>query len=581
MRHLRHFANLRTATALVAVLPIVLGAAASVGLAPVHAADDRPGAVGPPASLTPRGDRPAKAKRPAIRIEKLDDPGTDAVGLLSTSNGGFDADMWRGSDRQEVSAYLGTMPVTAALPERLSLMRRMLLTTAVPPAGKGTLSDLVSIRLDRLYAMGRLSDMAALARLAKIDKPNSIRVEAEIAGLLLDKRTDEACPRVRRYIANKPSEFLKRALLVCLRLTGEREEMARLLAILREDDPDFDPGLVTLIGGDPKAVDAEKLGAADPLKLALAIGVGAPVPSAWTKTDTPALLRALALFAELPVGTRLAAAEAAFAAGAIGRKALADIYVAATGDAKDDPGAVALKDYDAMTRARLYAAARAADGWSRMAILGRWWVLSRAAGDFGPTARLTAPLLDGIAPTQRFKDQAPLAARVLFFAGDVDAAMRWYRLLADAPFKDIEQEDDLALLAWIADAKEPGWTAERLRRWLARHSASARGREVTGAAFALADAFGLPPDRRDMWMAAVDERARRSAAGRRWYAIQRAAENRQLGEAVVRLQVTLGETLLVDASPNDLRQTIRVLRQLKLDAEARRLALQVLLAKGL
>ncbi len=86
---------------------------------------------------------------------------------------------------------------------------------------------------------------------------------------------------------------------------------------------------------------------------------------------------------------------------------------------------------------------------------------------------------------------------------------------------------------------------------------------------------------RDVWMATVDEKARLSAAGARWYAIQRAAENRQLGEALVRLQVTLGEQPLVKAPPNDLRQVVRVLRILKLDAEARRLAVQILLAKGL
>lgn len=559
----------------------ILTGVMSTAVPPAGAADVRPGAEARPIPTGPRTARPAEAKKPSIRIEKLDDPGTDAVGLLSRSNGGFGADMWRGSDRQEVTAYLGTMPTTAAVPERSSLMRRMLLTSAVPPPGEGTLSDLVSIRLDRLYSMGRLSDMAALARLAKIDKPNSIRVEAEVAGLLLDRNADEACPRVRRYLTNDPSDFLKRALLVCLRLTGKKDELDRLIAIMREDDPKGIPALMMLAGGDEKTIDSSKMGDIEPLKLSLAIGVGAEVPPKWAATKDPALARALALHAKLPVTARLAAAERAFAVGALSHKEMTDIYLAAAAGQKDDPGRVSLKDYDAMARARMFAAAKANDDWTRMSILGRWWVLARARGDFASAARLTAPLIAKLAPNRQYMDQAPLAARVLFFVGETDKAARWSALLTKSPFKDIEQEDDLALLASIAGAKDTGWNEARLRRWLARRTGGDAGRSLAGAAFAMLDGFGVAAERRKIWMAKVSDDARLSAAGSRWYAIQRAAENRQLGEALTRLQVTIGDTLLAKAPPNDLRQTIRVLRQLKLEAEARRLAVQVLLVKGL
>lgn len=586
MRHLRHFAISRSPRyrrcLAGTVCAVLLTASSLAGQGafgtPARAADDP---ASRPTRLSPKTTDPDAPRRPSIRVEKLEDPGTDAVGLLSRSNGGFGADMWRGSDRQEITAYLGTMPVTAALPERASLIRRLLLTTAVPPAGEGTLSDLVSIRLDRLYAMGRLGDLAGLARLARNDKPNSIRIEAEVAGLLLDRRTEEACALVQRYIAVKPGRFLNRALLVCTRLTGKAEDVERLVAILREDDAKFDPALVALAGDAPDKVDGETLGKIDPLKLALAIGVKAPVPAGWAKTDAPALLRAIALFAEVPVEARLRAAENAFAAGAIGEKSMGDIYLAATGKSAEDPGAIDFRDYGPMARARYYSAAAAAGGARRVDILGRWWVMARGAGDFALSARLSAPLLDGISPTNAMKDQAPLAARVLFFAGRADDATAWYRVIAKAPFKDIEQEDDLALIAWIAGANDHGWTTARLRRWIVRRTEGPGGRALAGAVFAVADALGLPADSRALWLPAVDANARLSAAGTRWYAIQRAAENRELGEALVRLQVTLGEVPLVKAAPNDLRQTVRVLRTLKLENEARRLALQTLIARGL
>ena len=134
--------------------------------------------LGPPIQLTPLGDpnAPADANQrrdvQGIQVNPLAATANDAVGTLEPAEGGLGPDVWSGMSRSQV---IRAIPELYALPASLTLrelQRRMLLTAARAPVEQGVgqpTTDLVSVRAERLWAMGELDGLAGLLKLLPLD----------------------------------------------------------------------------------------------------------------------------------------------------------------------------------------------------------------------------------------------------------------------------------------------------------------------------------------------------------------------------------------------------------------------------
>src|SRR5215471_12819430 len=160
-------------TRFAAALALLVGfggmAAAQVGqprnLLPSSPGDEGTPETAPPAPDTSAPPAPGTTTAPkGFEINTLDELGTDYAGPLEASKGGFATDMWRGTDRVKVERLLPLLKPTTS-PALADLTRRLLLSNAGAPAGKGSGANLLPPRAKLLADMGLAPEALALLKL--------------------------------------------------------------------------------------------------------------------------------------------------------------------------------------------------------------------------------------------------------------------------------------------------------------------------------------------------------------------------------------------------------------------------------
>src|SRR5204862_4125878 len=119
-----------------------------IQLVPQTAPDN--GEAPPPQGGTATGQPNAPQ---GFEITPLEAVGADYAGTLEPDKGGFGIDMWRGTDRVRVERLLPLLKPTSS-PILAELTRRLVLSNAASPAGKGSGASLLPPRARLLADMG-------------------------------------------------------------------------------------------------------------------------------------------------------------------------------------------------------------------------------------------------------------------------------------------------------------------------------------------------------------------------------------------------------------------------------------------
>lgn len=545
--------------------------------------------VGPPVPLTPgleEGGSPDEANPGEIEIEidtlTLVEP--DYAGPLEAAEGGFGIEMWRGTDRALVERLLPRLPLVPESPALRDLARRLLLSNAAAPPGPSGGLNLMVVRAERLAALGRPADAAALLRLVPSAQMTGEAARRLAESLLLLGETDAACAEVEAGIARFTEDvFWQKALIVCQAENGRRSEALLGLDLLREQAEEDEAFLALAeelagLGGREVA----SLPQPTPLHIALFRALARPLPADALAVGDPAVLAAAATLATDPV-ERLLAAERAARAGALDPAGLAQLYEA-DGALPGALAAAALGEGAAIgprERAALYrAAAAAASAEERAALLQRILQAARGA-DYPAAVAVHLPLLQQLAPTPPVAWFAAEAGRALYMAGRYEQAGAWLSLaqISDHPAA-AEAVPALWLLARIAGRAAPlAWDARAVESW--QRSAAAKAGGGAARLFAVLEAFGENPA--EAWRMLADGRAEpagRSPDPALWFALGSAAEAGRLGETVLLSLMSLGEGGVAAADPILLARVLESLRRVGLEAEARTLAFEALLPDG-
>ncbi len=560
---------------------------------------------GPPPAAGPTDEPAAPSGPPSATPSAVPDGGVtvgavaavdpSSVGLLTEEDGGFGADMWAGSDRAFVEALMPRLPVQTLSPAMQDLTRRLLLSEARVPAGAPEAPSFLGLRVERLGAGGRTDLVRDLLRLVPSRVRDAALARAEVDSMLLSGNHAGACANIEVLLGDDGDPYWLKGLTFCKALNGESAAAQLGVSLLKEEGGNGDEAffdLVASLAGDSKSAPGSLIDPS-PLHLAMLRAARLDVPDDAVPGARPAILRSIATSPNAPLATRLLAAERAEAAGALSPEALAEIYASveiSPGDrsrwrtlAADEAGPrvnallyqVASVETDPQTKARAVVTA-----------LSR----ARASGGFNTTARAMREVCASIEPAPGLAWAAPEIGRALLAVGDTASARRWLAMVSrnaspDSPdaavavldlWPLVQLVDIDGLLGWNADALSGWWAGERER---SGDDALERGAVI----LTLMDAvgYGVPET---LWRELLQSSLTVTAylpSVQLWRALTTASANGRVGETVLLSLLALGEIGPAGADLTTLHTVVSALKAVGLEPDARRLALESALAKGL
>lgn len=603
---------------------LIVGAA-TVGLgpapAPAHAQEapqplGAPGGVPPgPVQFEPVRPAPLQAPRQAVAPGRIDgapievgvlteiDP--SVLGLLDDGNGGLGQQMWQGTTRARVESLLPRLPMNTASPVMQDLSRRLLLTTAAVPEGTGTAPSLLGLRVERLMAGGRIADVNELLRVAATPVSDPALHRAQIDAMLLAGDYGGACQRVPALVAADPSADWLKTLAFCRALEQDSAAVTLAIALLRDRGEGGDEaffGLIDALAGGTGATLVTTLVDPTPLHLSMLRAANQPVPADAVDGAAPAILWAIATAPKAAANTvsveALDAAERAEAAGALPTNVLADIYAAVEYGAAEVDAALqtAATDRGPRVNALLFQAATVwTDPEARASALQAAWKAARADGTFATAARVNLPALLQLDPIPELLGLAPDAARAALAAGDLALAWRWLDLAARQAGTITPQGANSAAIAataqlWpLLQMADPAGaqtrSPARSRAWWQELPAASQGLETERRAllYTLFAALGepLPALAWEPMLAGPAAVAAVMPSPAVARAMADSAAAKRVGETVLLVLLTLGEAGTEGAGGATLVPVIQALRAIGLDKDARAVAVEAALGRGL
>jgi hypothetical protein len=559
-------------------------AAAQVGEPVQLLPQTTPGYETPPPAVPETGTGTGEPTAPqGFEIAPLDAIGTDYAGTLEPEAGGLGLDMWQGTDRIKVERLLPALKPTTS-PVLAELTRRLLLSNAAAPVGRGSGKNLMPLRAGLLADMGLVEDAVALLRLLPADQRDgdSARLLTELSWRAGD--SEGACAVVQESLPRLPVDnFWQEAAIFC-QLRADQTDQAMLgLDLLREQDK-TDEIFFTLadaVAGETK-VEIPPLPVVTPLYLAMARAAGLPVPKIAVHEPPPLML---ALIAESPEGdleSRLAMAETVAAAGVLSSKHLAAVYTAEP----EDPGtldtALDLPDIGATpaTRAILYqAAVHAPLPDERARFIQKALDADVLDPNYWARLQLYLPLLADIPATPELAWFAEDAARHLFAGGKLIEAQAWVAVLQQSAQTDTAVGaalPQLQALDYLVGESAPvpvdsilpasGAQSERLRALFAvfEEPSETTVSTLQSSSLAVVPTPAMPRQNVNLWLDLGD-----------------AAAKQRVGETVLLTLAALNATGLPNAEPEWLSRSIKSLRDVGLAQESRRLAIEAAIVNGL
>jgi hypothetical protein len=532
----------------------------------------------PPPSAAPQ-PTPAAATDRGITTTPLGQPDIAWQGTLGEGEHRLPPTMWRGTPRALVAVALAQLGPNSS-PTLQALTRRLLLSNADAPAGADPPDQpgLLALRLTRLAALGEIDGAAAVLDAL----PQKLRDDEKLARLgveLLFARNDAraACQQAQASVAQYQGAWWARAVIACQALSGEREQAALGLSLLREQkappDPAFD-ALVAAEAGHPAKL--ERLPQTSPILLTLLAAAKLPLPDAAVATADLMSLRGWATNELVPAAQRLLAAERAASLGALTPQALGELY--AKVEFKPEELGAAIRrgklPGSARERALLYQLARTDPASTvRATALKALLAEARARGDFITMARVVAPLLVDLPPSDDLAPFAPDAARALIAAGESSIALRWQTILLHA---DPSQFARIGVILDLASAPR-GEAA-------ASEGAPSDARLTTPqktVLLALETGLGKPVDASDWAPLLAPPHSGAMPSPAVWLDQQRAATDRRMGETVLMTLLLAHDGERLTQEPAVLAGVVSSLALVDRESEARGIAVEAALDAGL
>lgn len=573
--------------ALVGLVLLAAPAASSAQGGPVRLIPGLPGGGAAPSEQQPDPSRPGAPALEGVQVERLGAIDPAGLGLLREADGGLPRNLWQGTDRGQIERLVAGLRPTPS-PTVLNLARRLLLSEADIPPGDTGQPGLFATRIDRLMALGDPDSAFQLARLA----PGGGATMRTVDAAFLADRSQDACAALTSVPDAARDAGWSKAFAFCRVLAKDvagGNLQAGLLRERGEADPIFLALMAQLSGyGDSKPIDIK---APTPLQIAMLKAGDKPPTAATVEAMPPAGARLVVDIAAAPAETRWQAAERAFLHGALPVEGLRAAYAKDEIAAKDVAAMLAAKAADtARARAALYQAVQRSAPAERAKALGAALERLRSR-EGGLETQLAMPHLEtllAVKPAPAEIGLAPSAVRLLLVAGQEAAADEWEQLLRLEGRGGAIQaaREAVRLLPLVAIATGERLEPADLRDWIDAWRAGGPIEGFEGRAVALLSALqGLgrevPPD---IWGRLAASGA--PTIGRRpnvatVQAMRTAAQAGRTGETIAYVLIALGGDSAAVIEADALATVLDSLVRIGFEREARRLALEAAIGRGL
>lgn len=563
-----------------------------------------PAATGPKEPETPPTDPAGGGKGIEENILRSPDPAS--LGILEAADGGFPADLWLGARRPVLEKLLVLMPVGTLSPTVNALGGRLLLTSAPVPRAEsgGDESRLLEAKVIAVAGLGHLEQLNAyLEGLPSENITGTVRrIKAE--ALLLDGDMRAACDVARLGRIEEGSAFWLKLEALCLAIAGNSAGAALNIGLLEEsnevslrfamliDEVSFQKEGGAPDPSAPPATEVFRAGELDALMVALVSAAGRKIEVEAVQS-LPLLVQAtLALSGDLELDLRADLAELAAARGAIPGAALGDIFLgmAFTEGEKNSVELLAETDLGARVDGLIYfMILEAGDEPRQLELLRLGWervLRQQKQSALGP---IYADLAAGFRANPSLVNFAPLAGRILIYAGRIDEARVWYDMLAGLAIQGEAAATASLVELWplllIAESNEAtAYSDGFLDLWRQGVSVLPADQQLSraGLFYSLLETFGHPVSER-AWEDVLAKPATESGQAPHyglWRQLLLSARAKRLGETVTLSLTTIGAEGPDGTSITALTAALRSLKGAGLEAEARALAVERMVAAG-
>ena len=550
-----------------------------------------PPETGTPPAAAREAEPPDGGSVTATALEVLD---TASVGLIDRDEGGLGVTLWRGSKRSLIEKLLARLPAKSRSASARKLAIRLLSTRAQAPQGESHGPDMLTSRVARLVELGAAEAASRLANQVPLDRAGETLSRSAVEALFLQHDNSGACQRVRDVARRSEDSYWQRAFAFCLLLSDEGARADIIVDVLAERGDagaPFFPALVETLNGGETAV-VESLPDPAGLDLAMMRAANVRLPADVLGSDRPAVLRSVAASPNAELDLRLAAGERALVYGAIDADRLNALYAAVQwdDDAHADPAKTAEGVWGPRGRALLLLSAAAADGAEAKArLLRHAFELARENGGYDVVAAASVPVLAALPQDPALAWFAPDAVSALLTAGHVEQARAWLGLAESEAAPGTVAGEASSRLWAIGLLAAPDAAAAVDETALAAWRRSAHGgnaetaRQAEVVALSLLEALGAEPSP-GRWadLLAAGPPARVAAPDIAWgRALQEASAAGRVGETVLIALLGLNGANGETPGAAAMRLVVESLRRVGLDPEARSLALETAVARGL
>lgn len=392
-----------------------------------------------------------------IEVDGLTRIDSDSLGALREQDGGLGPDMWQGMTRTQAVTLINEIPLNTGSKTLRKLKTRLLLSRAKAPiAAAANTPSLLTARAQALMGMGDIENAELLLSVSPTQgRPEGLdNIDASIQ--LLNYDNARACGLARNNQQHASADFWQKMLIYCDSLDGKADSVSFGLSLLRETSGD-DPAMVLLsdsvLTGTP--VTLETIANPNQFHLALSRAAKSELPADLTATDDAVVLYGATSAPNLPLGSRIEAAEKGVDRGIVDPRTLRRLYTQVTyGDADLDNALSRAEEIGGQAaRALLYqAAARQNIPVARGEIITAALQKAREDDRYGPVLEAFKPLIDRIPPSPEMAWFALTAVRGYLTLGDRVGTEKWMALLRASA--TVNPDAQLALdrvrpLAWV------------------------------------------------------------------------------------------------------------------------------------
>lgn len=529
----------------------------------------------------------------SIEIGSLTGVGAATSGLISPQQGGFGTDMWQGASRTDIDTYLARLPVPGASPVMNDLARRLLLTGAQPPSGAGSGITLLATRIDRLIAAGHTQAALELASAAGQERPPL--VAAGLARAALAQANEQlACdalkdiPPGRDPAHDAMSAFSVKLSTYCQIAAGNPEIASLTLDLAREEG--MDDALFYSLASE--AALGIVLRAPEPngltvMNFAFYKLAGRELPKDAVDIAEPALLLGFLSDETISAEAKVAAAERAASYGLIDGRDLAAAYREPNFTPEQMAGLLTsdIPEPSPLRRAMIFQAigsAVAAD--DRMRLFRLAFATAESAGLYYPTIEALYPDLEKLVPSDAVRPLAPAAARAFIALGERSKAQEWLALMGAGGQMLGRDMRELEGLLRISGGSPAAFDRSKVSAEITSdlRSGVAQTRSYAASEAMLLEALGFQLDS-SVWDALLD--ARGALTGQvppeaLLNQLNVASQKGTVGETVMLAIEVIGTNGAGAVHPRAAAQAVSSLRTINLENEARRLALEALMARS-